>query len=713
MDIQRMQKGKIPSPETGIEIRKSICAICDGPYCGLDLYIKDGKIIKVEGTEKNPASLGTLCAKGAATRQWVYHTDRIKTPLKRVGTRSSGRFEPISWDEALDIITAKFNKIKNENGPESVVFYSGYTKYFRPYLKRLAHSFGSSNYLTESSTCYQAMVMAQNLVYGSPGRPDISNTGCLLVWSSNPFYTNPGNARAILKSRERGMKLIVVDPRKTPTTALADIHLQLKPGTDGALALSLANVIIQEKLYDADFVANFSYGFEEYQEYVMLFSPEKGEELTSVPAGEIKKAAMMYASSKPAAIMPSASPVVHHTNGVQNYRAVFSLIGLTGNYDIKGGNFVTPISFGHTPGRFPSRCHEFMQSRPWNEMAPRIGADRFPVWIDVNDEEGQSMQLPSQLRTGEPYLVKGLIGFGLNYRMWPDSAGFLESLKNLDFFVNVDLFMTDSCKVADLVLPACSSLERSEFRCYPLGYVIYTQPAIQPLFESRPDHEIIYALAARLGLDDPLFKAGYEASIDWILEPSGITVEELKKYPEGMFVPDPMKLPERKYLNKGFMTPSGKLEFKSKILEKYKDKPGFEPLPVYTPPRHSRESSPEIAREYPFILNTGSRLPMFIHTRTFRLSWISNLRPNHPTADLNPNDAAQLNINQDDNVCISTPSGSIILKANLTQMVQPGVVHVLHGHPEVDVNLLIDGDYLDPLSGFPGFKSGLCNIKKV
>lgn len=713
-DVKKLSRERMLVSGTGIEIRKSICTICDPQtQCGLDLHVKDGKIVKVEGSKEHPYSVGTLCSKGAATRQYIYSEDRLKTPLKRTGPRGSGKFEPISWDEALDTIAVKFNEIKLQNGPESVIFFSGYTKYFRPYLKRLAHSFGSPNYLTESSTCHRATAMAQKLTFGQPGGPDLKNTRCLLVWSANPFYTNPGNARAILKGRERGMKLIVVDPRETPTTALADIHLPVRPGTDGALALSMANVIIHEKLYDRDFVGNHSYGFEDYSEYVQHFTPEKGEELTGVPADKITQAARMYASIKPAAIMPSASPVVHHTNGVQNYRAVFDLIGLTGNYDIIGGNFVVPASFLHAPGLILTREHEFIQTRPWSEMAPRVGADRFPVWVDVLDEEAQAMHLPFQIRSGEPYPLKALIGFGMNYRMWPDSKGLLESVEKLDFFVNVDIFMTDTCKSADIVLPACTSVERSELRCYPMGYIIFTQPAIPPLYESRSDVEIIYELAGRLGLDDPLLKAGYEASVDWILAPSGISVAELKKYPGGMFVPNPIKLPEKKYLKAGFKTPSGRMEFKSKVLERYAGRPGFEALPVYTPPKHSKESTPELAQDYPFILNTGSRLPMFVHTRTYRLSWTNSLRPNHPAADINPADAARLGIQQDEAVRISTPKDAIVVKANLTQMVQPGVVHMYHGHSEADVNMLFEGDYLDPLSGYPGFKSALCRIEKV
>jgi anaerobic selenocysteine-containing dehydrogenase len=713
-NVEKLLRGKIPSSEIGIEVRKSICTICDPTtQCGLDLYVKDGKIIKVEGSKDHPYSLGTLCSKGAANRQYIYSEDRLKTPLERTGPRGSGKFKPISWDEALDIIAGKFNEIKEQHGPESVVFFSGYTKYFRPYLKRLAHSFGSPNYLTESSTCHQATAMAQKLTLGLPGGPDLKNTKCLLVWSANPFHTNPGNARAILEGRERGMKLIVVDPRETPTTALADIHLQVRPGTDGALALAMANVIIHEKLHDQDFVANYSYGFEDYREYVQQFTPEKGEELTGVPADKILKAARMYASIKPAAIMPSASPVVHHTNGVQNYRAVFALAGLTGNYDIAGGNFVIPPSFIHIPGLIPTREHEFIQCRPWSEMAPRIGADRFPVWADIIDEEAQAMHLPCQIRSGEPYSLKALIGFGMNHRMWPDPNGLLESVGKLDLFVNVDIFMTETCKYADIVLPACTSVERSELRCYPMGYIIFTQPAIPPLYDSRSDVEIIYELAARLGLDDLLFKAGYEASVDWILAPSGISVAELKKHPGGMFVPNPMKLMEKKYLKLGFKTPSGRMEFKSNVLEKYEGRPGFEALPVYTPPKHSRESTPELAQEYPFILNTGSRLPMYVHTRTFRLTWTNSLRPNHPAADISPGDAARLGIKQDDAIRISTPKDAIVVKANLTQMVQPGVIHMYHGHSEADVNLLFEGDYLDPLSGYPGFKSALCKVEKV
>lgn len=705
-------KGKIPGESTGITVKKSICTICDPlTQCGLNLYIKDNTIIKVEGSKENPRNEGVLCSKGAASRQYIYHPDRLKTPLKRVGPKGSDEFIPISWDEALDKIAEKLNDYKHRFGPETVAFYCGYTKWLRPFLHRLTHSFGSPNYLTESSTCAQAMYMAQKLNFGTLTGPDVKNTNCLLVWSTNPFYSNVTLARKILAAKDRGMKIIAIDPRVTPMTSHSDIHLQLKPGTDGALALTMANLIINEQLYDQDFINNYTYGFEEYAGYVKEFTPEKGEKITGVKAEKIVQAARIYACTKPAAIMPSAAPVVHNTNGVQNYRAVFALIALTGNYDIRGGNFVDPASFVGVSGGIATRESEFVHSKRFEHMPLRVGQGRFPVWCELVDQ-GQAMDLPRHIISENPYPLKAILAFGMNYRMWPNSLYMLEAINKLDFFVNVDLFMTDTSKYADFILPACSSVERSELRCYQERYIIYTQPAIQPLYESRSDADIIFDLGQRLKLDDPLFNAGYEAALDYILEPSSITIEELKKHPAGMPVPDPLKVPEKKYLSERFATPSGKMEFKSLLLEKYASDYGYDSLTTFKPPKHSEETTPELASAYPFILNTGSRLPMFIHSRTFRLPWTRSLRP-EAMADLNPDDARVLNIFQGDKIRISTPQGEVFVKANLSLMVQAGVIHMYHAYPEADVNNLFDSDYLDPISGFPGFKALLCKVEKA
>ncbi|HEY5529232.1 MAG TPA: molybdopterin-dependent oxidoreductase, partial [Thermoleophilia bacterium] len=570
-------------------------------------------------------------------------------------------------------------------------------------------------------TCHTAMAMAFRLVYGQPAGPDVRNTRCLLVWSANPFYSNTPNARGLLDARDRGMKLIVVDPRKTPMASLADVHLQLKPGTDGALALGMANVIIEEGLYDRDFVAEYTLGFAEYRAYVKGFSPERAEAITGVPADKIREAARLYATTKPAAFMPSAAPVVHNTNGVQNYRAAMALIGLTGNYDVAGGNIAAPMSWLEIGGAgFTTRQREFEMPCKWADLPPRLGAERFPVWTELVDQ-GQAMDMQRQIRTGDPYPLRGLLTFGMNYRMFADSEGVLEAIQKLDFICDVDLFLTDTAKYADIVLPACSSLERSELRCYPEKYVILTQPVIAPLGESRSDTDIVFDLARRLKLDDPLLNpapdgsvepaAAFDAALDWLLAPSGMTVAELKKHPGGMPVPSPMPNPERKYREKGFPTPSGKMEFKSSLIEKHAEQLGLDALPVYLPPKHSLEATPELAKKYPFVLNTGSRLPMFVHTRTYRLPWTRSLRPS-PAADLNPADARNLGVQQDDDIEIATTAGAIHVRANLTELAQPGVVHMYHGYAAADVNSLLEADYLDPVSGFPGFKALLCSVTK-
>jgi anaerobic selenocysteine-containing dehydrogenase len=712
MKLNQLEKGKIPCEDTGIGVKKSICSICNPTtHCGLDLYVKDGKIIKVQGMLEHANSKGTLCSKGASTRQYVYSKDRLKTPLKRIGKKGSDDFIEITWEEAYQTIGNKLNHSKKEQGPEATAFFVGFTKWMRPFAHRLSNSFGSPNYSTESSTCDKATNIALELNYGNPAGPDIVNTNCLLVWSRNPFHTNTTMANMILNKCDEGMKMIVVDPRITPTTTHADIHLRLKPGTDGALAIGMAHVIINEKLYDADFIEKYAYGFEEYKTYVNEFTLEKASEITGVPTETIIQAARMYAGTKPAAFLPSASPVVHHTNGVQNYRAAFLLIGMTGNFDIKGGNTVSKETYIDISAGFDTRAEEYVMPRPWSDMNTRQGEQQLPIWCELTDE-AQAIFLPKQILTGEPYPITSLIGFGLNHRMWPDTNNMIKALTKLDFFVNIELFYTEACKYADIILPACTSVERSEFKCYGNGYTIFTSPAIKPLYNSRSDADIIFDLVHYLDIDDDLMKLGYEKNMEFILEPSGLDIDELKSHTSGMFAPHIRQPKYLKYLEKGFNTPTNKMEFISERLLKYKDSHGYDGLPIYKPSESSKEKTPEIALEYPLVINTGSRLPMFVHSRTFRLSWTNNLRP-EPMADINKDDAKSYDIKQGDTIKIITPKDEITLKANISPMIMKGVVSIFHAYKDADVNLLLDAYYTDPISGFPGYKSFLGKIEKV
>jgi len=708
-ELQKLEIAKIPGAQTGIEIRKTICAICEGSgtSCGVNAYVRDGRLVKVEGMPEFPQNKGTLCAKGNAGRQYVYNAERILTPLKRTGRRGSGDFEQIGWDQALDLIAEKLLDCKSRSGPQSVVFGVGYTKWLRPFAHRLAVSFGSPNFITESSTCFYATRMAAKLTYGAWGGPDLAKSKCLLVWSRNLFTAGTPGARNLLAAIEKGLKVIEVSPMTTHLTRHAEMRLGLRPGTDGALALGLAHVIIAEGLFDKAFVADWTIGFDDFAAYVKRFTPSQTEAITGVPAGLIQRAARLFATAAPSAVMTSASPTVHHTNGVQNHRAIISLSGLTGNFGAPGGNYVVPETWLHVGCAARTRRHDFTFPRPLRSLPPRVGQDRFPVWSDLVDE-AQGMHLPAQIESGEPYPIRALVAFGLNQRMWPGNDFFLKSLAKLDFFVDIDLFMTDTAKWADIVLPACTSYERSELRFYGCNHVILTQPAIAPLGQSRPDSDIIFELARRIAPDDELMRQGYESCQDWILEPSGLTVAELKRHPPGMPVKNAVQPPYHKYRAKWFPTPSGKMELFSARLRDA----GFDALPTYREPAISPVSRPDLAGRFPLVLGTGTRLPMYIHSRTFRNSWNRELHP-APTVSLNPRDAGVRGIAEGDEVELATPRGAVTVRAALTGAVPPGMAAIYHGWPEVEVNHLIDPDYLDPISGFPGFKSLLCEVRRL
>jgi anaerobic selenocysteine-containing dehydrogenase len=703
-------RGKIPGEETGITIKKTLCGICTF-QCGIDAHVKNGRLLKVKGSEDNPLNRGKLCVKGAASRQWIYSPERLQMPLYRTGERGDGRYVAISWAEALDLIAERTAKIKSQSGPESVVFYAGYPKIMRPFLKRLAHNFGSPNYCTESSVCFQATSLAARLNYGyEPGLntgAQISGSRCILNWGTNPFNSSAPAANHFLTAIERGARLIEVGPLKSQLSKRADIHLRLRPGTSGALALGMAQVIIAEGLYDQDFVANWTLGFDAYRDYARRFTPEVTERITQVPREKIVAAARLYATTKPAALVTSANTTVHHTNGVQNHRAVTALIGLTGNFDRPGANHMVPASYYGRMTGLKHRGQEFEQTRPWQEMAPRLGQEQYPVWCEMV-AQGQAMALPDQILTGRPYPIRAVLGFGLNHRMWPGTEIMAGSLRQLDFFVAVDLFLTESAKLADLILPACSSFERSELLISATRHAIWTERAIPPVGQSRPDVDIIVELAKRLTPEDKLIACGHEACMDWIFAPAGITIAELKRHPGGVFLKGHPETPYEKYRTAGFPTPSGKMEFTSQILAQH----GFDPLPLYREPGQSPVSTPELARHFPLILTTGARLPMYIHSRTFRVPQLRRLHPD-PTADINPVDARTRGIAPDQWVLLTTTKGSLRVRARVTDYVPPGVVNMIYGFPGADINDILDLDYRDPISGYPGFKSLLCQVSSI
>lgn len=685
-------------------VRRGICGLCGGT-CLVDLHCDEtGTITKVEGAKEPPFSSGALCVKGAALRQATYHPDRLLYPMKRVGPRGSGEFVRISWDEALDTAAEQLRRSRDRYGAKSTLLYVGHPKWFRTYLNDFANQYGTPNVGTESSSCAYALMMASQSCFGRGVRmpqPDLAHCKTLLIWGVNPLHSGaPDRAKAYLKAVERGVKVIAVDPRCTPTTERAALHLRPIPGTDGALDLAMANVILAEDLWDHEYVEQYTTGFEAYREYVQTFPPERAEAITGVPAADIIAAARLFAQDAPNALQMSASPVVHNINGVQNSRAILMLAVLTGSFGRPGG-IQAP-----GPGR-PMLKWDFMGTRLPRPLADEdLSHTQFPAWAQLTPQEIQVIRIADYLEGKGDYPIYTLLSFGMNHHMWPRPDHIEKAFSSLDFFINADLYRTPTSEYADLLLPVCSSLEREQILVQGPGLLRDVEAPIAPLGEARTDIDILAGLAQRLGfsLGDGGTVHSYEDYLRTLLEPTGRTLEELRAHPEGL--PPAHTPPARTsedILN--VHTPSGKIEFVSGVLEAC-GAPFHEGLPVY---HDFRETLP--LEEYPLLLSTGCRKPQLFHSRTYRLPWLRALEP-APVVDIHPEDAQRLGLKDGDLTVLSTPVGSLELPVNLDSSCLRGVVNVYHGAGDLDVNLLVDETYLDPISGFPGYKSYCCKLEK-
>ncbi|MBU5435461.1 molybdopterin-dependent oxidoreductase [Pseudoflavonifractor sp. MSJ-37] len=688
------------------ERRKTVCEICLN-NCGVDAWVQDGKVVKVEGSPECP-DRGRLCVKGYASRDYIYRADRIKTPLRRVGRRGEGKFEPISWDEAYTEIARKLNGYKKEFGADSVAFYTGYSKWYRTMFHRFVHSFGTRNYGTESSSCFQAMRMANILTGGSLSRPDIAHAELFLAWAYDPFYSSVFHYDMIEKQREKGMKVICIDPKVTPFSQLADIHLRPRAGTDGALALYFGQYLIAHGAVDQAYIDAHVHGYPEYAAYVKEFSAERTAQLTGIPVDQLEAAGALLTEDRRFAISLGAAPLTHHRNGVQNIRALLALSAISGSYDREGGNIPTEFANPKMNADCDVGDERFIDEVRPEGGRPKIGTDRFPVWSELIDEF-QAMDLSRQILEGTPYPIQAVFSLGMNARMFPGDGKLFQALSQVGFFVDVDIFLTDTAKYADIVLPACTSFERAQFQGGFMGHYFNTptvrwlDPVIEPLYESKSDADILCELANYLELDDPILRKGYEACSRYLLRRVGVTFSELQTTHATTRIPG--KEPYRPGDNTahGYATPTGKFELTSEVLRRH----GFDPLPTYRP--SADEHDPE---EYPLQLTAGGRLPYHFHSR-FQNSALKKVFRPESMADISPEDAKALRIRQGDAIALTTAYGTIRLKANVTHTVAPGAVFVYQDYPDADVNSIIGPEHLDPISGFPGYRSVRCRVEKV
>ncbi|MEE4603494.1 MAG: molybdopterin-dependent oxidoreductase [Desulfobacteraceae bacterium] len=488
------------------QIYKSACRMCHGG-CGVLVHVKDDKVIKVTGDPESPLNKGKMCPKGLASIEHLYHPDRLKYPLKRAGKRGAGKWERISWNEALDSIAENITAIKETYGIEAVAVGTGTGRHHFRHVARFAHALGTPNWCEPGlAQCFIPRIHASVMTYGGLPVCDYYgevNPACVLVWGHNPVVSGPDGeiqfrAKECLK---KGTTLIVVDPRRTSLAEQADIWLQLRPGTDDALALAMLNVIINENIYDKEFVEEWTVGFDQLAKRVDDYTPDWAEDITEVPAEKVKAAARLFADTRPATLEWGVA-IEQTPNCFQTVRAVALLPGITGNIDVPGGWI-----FGMG---VMSEVSPLIKNLPEETRTKRLGAEEFRVLSGVKSffPSAHVPTLFKAMRTGEPYPVKAFLIFGNNGLVsYANSKQVYESLMSLDFMAVMDLYMTPTAELADIVLPAASWLEVDEIVGLPYiaHNVVLVQQKIVRVGECRQDEEVFIQLARKLNL-----KAGTE-----------------------------------------------------------------------------------------------------------------------------------------------------------------------------------------------------------
>jgi anaerobic selenocysteine-containing dehydrogenase len=702
-----------PDAEPSTRILKSVCRSCHGG-CGTLLHVTDGRLTRVDGDRDSPLNKGRLCPIGLATLDLVYHPDRLKYPLRRAGARGEGKWKRISWDDALSGIAERLQAIKRDHGAESIAMGTGTGRHHIRWVSRFAHALGTPNWCEPGfAQCFHPRVNTTLLTFGDFPVCDFTSgtpPQCIVYWGHNPVNSGPdGETRFnALEALESHPKVIVVDPRRTRLAKQADLWLQLRPGTDGALALALLHTIVEERLYDADFVARWTHGFDALAERVRSCTPEWAAPITWVPAEAIRAAARLYARTKPS-MMEWGCAIEHTPNCVQTVRAVSLLPALTGNIDVPGG-----WVFGMKGlGRFPS----LIENLSPEASAKRLGADRFKL-LGGEGADLPAAHIPTLLRAmreGVPYPVKAFLVFGNNtLTTYGNAAGAREALLALDLLVVADLFMTPTAELADVVLPAAAWPELDQLAGLPTiaaNVVLAQQKAVQ-IGECRADEEIFIELARRMNL--PVGTEPLEDVLESQLASGcGVSLSELR---EKGFHKVPFRY--RKYLEGGFRTPTGRIELYSTRLEAM----GYDPLPSWREPPESPVATPEVAKDYPLVLTTGARIPFFFNSEHRQLAKLRKAHPD-PIVEVHPDTAGPLGIGSGDWVWIETRRGRIRQRARVTNEIDPRVVNVEHGwwFPEEEgpehgvwtsnANLLTsNAPPYDPAMGTYQLRALLCRI---
>ena len=728
----------------GVEVKKSCCYFCH-QNCGVLAYVKDGKVIYAEGDPNHPTNQGGLCARGNQALTFLDNPSRINYPLKRAGKKGENKWERVSWDQALKEIAEKLNTIKAESGAEAVAACAGTLRTDDWARRRFMNLFGSPNAFHNALLCWIPTYMIETAVCGwSPFETDLGGSKCVILWGFNPGASSmPGAHGYFDLQRQLGLKLIVVDPRYSETAAHADLWLPLRPGSDTALSLAMLNVIVNEWIYDMDFVDNWTVGFDELRDHLEPYTPEWASEITWLDPELIREAARMYATNKPGNIQWGCTwDQLGRTAGAgMHARAIMRAI--CGNLDCPGGDGM--------PGPAAYITDEELEG---NEFLPddvkmkQIGADKYPMttWpgygrlAEISEWrwgkkftaewmcEAHGPSVFKAILTGDPYPVRALFISGTNpLSSYGDAKMTYAACKQVEFMVVLDYFMTPTALQADFILPVAGAMERPVVHTnYGVtDSIVGNQRAIWPMYERKTDYNIWREIGLACGQTEEQWPwPELEDAFQYILSPLGLPFQNYDEFVEKMRMYYP-PLQQQKYLKKGyFSTVSGKVELKSSVLEEF----GLPGLPTYLGAPENEIDDPEVAEEYPIVLTTGGGFMPYHHSEHYNNPIFRFIKPD-PFFTINPELAEKLDIEDGDWCWIETRRGRIKQRANVEPALDPRVVYVQRGwwfperthegdQPfgcfESNVNVLtsVDDEHCDPLTGCWANRGLMCKVYK-
>jgi formate dehydrogenase (coenzyme F420) alpha subunit len=671
------------------------CTLCYHS-CGTIVTVEDGKAVKVEGLKSHPLNKGRLCPKGEAMLENVYSPGRLMHPLKK----SNGGWQQVSWDQALTEIAEKLLRLRDEFGPAVLGVFCGSIGVenleMAGLTQRLKAAFGSPNFFSVESICYRMRIRTRQITFGKYPTEEL-DSNLYILWGHNPDESDFPLQLAIEENLKKGAKLVVIDPKRIPLADRADMYLRIRPGTDGAMALAMINVIINERLHDTEFIETYTTGFDKLEKHIQRFTPEWAEQITWVPADDIRRLARLFAKTRGAGIYQGTCTQDQTANGTQNSRAFSILQIITGNINNPGGWVISP--------RLPlGNVGMDVEGEP-------LGADQYPLFYEVwgrKSPYGVVTCVPESI----PERIKAFLVSGGNPLVsMADSNAFREAFKRLDLLVVHDLFMTETGEAAHYVLPACSHLEKWGVAytynvCHCLPYLMLRKKAIDPLGECWSEWRFFTELADKLGMGDKFPWKTEEELIAYELEPTGLTMAELQyEKPEGAYYQ------QKQYgMKEGrFSTPTKKIEIYSEALELI----GFDPLPTYLEPERSPVSSPEVLKEYPLILSTGNRNMYYTHGQFRGIESLREKSP-EPYTEMGTETAGRYGIGTGDEIFVETNRGRVRMKARVDGRVAEGVVLVPHGWSgEANANLHTDTQCREPIMGYPEVKSLLCRVRKA